>query len=146
VGLSAPGENHIDVGVIAQLEDISSGKASYHRLGETISPRRAFSATALTGIEEMDPVLGELELLKDHSTNTARIGWPWWQYDGRRGAWRIRRNRSGTCPKETSCSLELGQACQAERACEASSCCWNPCKCFKLACGGRSYGRTSREE
>jgi hypothetical protein len=68
VGLSAPGESHIDRGVIAQLEDINSGKALYHRLGETISPRWAFSATALTGIEEMDPVLGELELLNDHSS------------------------------------------------------------------------------
>ena len=68
MGLSAPGESHIDRGVIAQLEDINSGKALYHRLGETISPRWAFSATALTGIEEMDPVLGELELLNDHSS------------------------------------------------------------------------------
>jgi hypothetical protein len=52
---AALGENHIDRGVIARLEDINSGKASYHRLGETISPRWDFSLTALTGIEDMDP-------------------------------------------------------------------------------------------
>jgi hypothetical protein len=61
---TAPGEHQPDREADVQPEgNFSSGKAKL-----LASSRWAFSATALSGIDEMDPALGELELLNDRSS------------------------------------------------------------------------------